>query len=172
MLAVWRRRRQRLCGGLLNARFNALLNALLNLLKAFNVVFDALPGVPEYSKWAKMSIPGHANLAEYKSGSKCDAPLWRRDLWGESCPAFLRNVEKSEKDRRDPARSIFETILSRKRFFKNSGFFKNVGSGIMVAGKSVAGYTGIPDQGSSRLPIDAVFLDPTPKFPRNMIASQ
>ncbi len=75
-----RRRRQRLCGGLLNARFNALLNALLNLLKAFNVVIDALPGVPERSKYTKFSIPGHANLAEYKSGSKCGAPLWRRDL--------------------------------------------------------------------------------------------
>ena len=62
-----------------------------SFLKAFNWVLNALPGVPEYSKWAKMSIPGHANLAEYKSGSKCGAPLWRRDLWGEYCPAFLRN---------------------------------------------------------------------------------
>ncbi len=63
-----------------------------SFLKAFNLVLNALPGVPEYSKWAKMSIPGHANLAEYKSGSKCVAPLWQRDLWGEYCPAFLRNI--------------------------------------------------------------------------------
>ncbi len=102
-----------------------------SFLKAFNWVLNALPGEPEYSKWAKMSIPGHANLAEYKSGSKCGAPLWRRDLWGEYCPAFLRNAEKSEKERRDPARSIFETILSRKPFFKNLDFSKNVGFGNM-----------------------------------------
>ncbi len=95
-----------------------------SFLKAFNVVLNALPGVPECSKLTKVSIPGHANLAEYKSGSKCGAPLWQRDLWGESCPAFLRNAEKSEKDRRDPARSIFEMILSRKRFFKNLDFSK------------------------------------------------
>ena len=75
-----------------------------------------------------MSIPGDANLAEYKSGSSCGAPLWQRALRGGMLPRqFSENATRREKTRRDPAKSILETLLGRRWCLKN--LVENVGSG-------------------------------------------
>ncbi len=55
------------------------------------------------------------------------APLWRRGIWGEYRPAFLRYFLLA---RRDPAKSIVEIVLSRKPFLKNLGFAKMWDPGI------------------------------------------
>ncbi len=63
--------------------------------KAFNLVLNALPGVPEDSKLAKMSIPGHANLAEYKRAVPKVAPIGDQigeQIGEQNSPGFLKNI--------------------------------------------------------------------------------
>ncbi len=68
-----------------------------------------------------MRIPGHANLAECQRGSKSGAPLAKGYLGGIPPGIFEKYFLLA---RRDPAKSIVETVLSRKPFFKNLGFSK------------------------------------------------
>ncbi len=72
--------------------------------------------------WGEMCVSGHANLAEYKSSSKCGAPLWPKGSLGGILSGTFEKYFRLMP--RDPAKSIFETILSRKRFFKNLDFSK------------------------------------------------
>ena len=72
--------------------------------------------------WGEMCVSGHANLAEYKSSSKCGAPLWPKGSLGGILSGIFEKYFRLMP--RDPAKSIFETILSRKRFFKNLDFSK------------------------------------------------
>ncbi len=87
-------------------------------------------GAPLFGRilWGGMHVPGHANLAEYKSGSKGGAPLWRGDIWGGILSGIF--PEYILLARRDPARSIVETVLSRKPFLKNLVFSKMWDPGI------------------------------------------
>ena len=69
----------------------------------------------------EMRVPGHANLAECQRGSKGGAPLAKGYLGGIPPGIFEKYFLLA---RRDPAKSIVETVLSLKPFFKNLGFSK------------------------------------------------
>ena len=69
----------------------------------------------------EMRVPGHANLAECQRGSKSGAPLAKGYLGGIPPGIFEKYFLLA---RRDPAKSIVETVLSRKPFFKNLEFSK------------------------------------------------
>ncbi len=75
----------------------------------------------------EMRVPGHANLAECQRGSKGGAPLAKGYLGGIPPGIFEKYFLLA---RRDPAKSIVETVLSRKPFFKNLGFSKMWDPGI------------------------------------------
>ena len=67
----------------------------------------------------ELQAEADANLAEYKSGSSCGAPLWLRDRRGGVVPRqFSENAARREKGRRGPAKSIFETVLGRLWYFQ------------------------------------------------------